>query len=324
MRNSWLIRCAVAVLCSVALTATALAPLAVSANDEDVVPLDDEMVPVPGNDEMADPSEIEDILEAHPKFPALEGPADTTFLFEIEFTYRSGEALGQSFDLSITGPTDWLTYVAESTYDVEKQISAIFLEPYTVKQPIVVVAVAPFWLYPEPGEYPIELRISGGGLEDVANLTATITPRYELDAETATGYETAATTAGSETTLGVNVVNSGTARMENVILSASTPPEVNNEAWEVTFEPERVVDLPPGAKAEVQVSITPPADVEPGDYMTTLEFDAQPALSAAPPAVPIRVSVAGHTAWGFVLALLVVVLAGAIALGYRKYGRKKA
>ncbi len=320
MRNCWLIRLAAAI-CVVALAAIAISPAAVQADEGDfpVHPDPTELDPTE-----LDPSEIEEILQATPTFPALEGPADATFQFEVEFTYRSGDPQGRSFDLSVTGPPDWLTYIAESAHDLEQQISAIHLEPYTVGQPIVVVAVAPFWLYPEPGEYPIELRISGNDLEDVATLTATITPRYELDAETATGLDTTRTSVGSEATLGVNVINTGTAPIENVTLSADLPPDVNGQEWDVSFEPAQVTNLSPGSETEVHVAITPPGDAEPGDYLTTLKFDGEPALSDAPPSVPIRVSVAGQTSWGLVAVVVIALLAGGALLGYRKYGRKRA
>lgn len=326
MRNSWLLRIAGA-FCVASLMVAALVPASIHADDEGewpVVPGDEGEVPVVPDPSELDPSEIEDMLQAHPKYPVMEGPADTTFVFEVEFTFRSGDPGGRSFDLSVTGPPDWLLYVAESTMDLESQISAIFLEPYTVDQPIAVVAVAPFWLYPEPGEYPIDLRISGGDLEDAVSLTATITPRYELDADTATGHDTARTTVGEDATLGVSVVNAGTAPMRNVTLSAELPPGVNGEDWTVAFDPPSITDLAPGGETEVQVSITPPSDTQPGDYMTTVKFDGDPALSAAPPEVPVRILVRGQSSSWIVVVVIIALLAAGGVYGYRRLAGRKA
>ncbi len=311
MRNSKLLRLVAPLLCVAALAGAAMAPVVVSADEDEEVPRG-----LP---------DIEEIFQIVPKFPAMEGPGDAPFQFEVEFVYRSGDPMGRSFDLTVTGPTDWLTYVAESTHDLEQQISAIFLQPYEVQRPIVVVAMAPFWLYPEPGDYEIEVHASSGDLEDSATVTASITPRYELDAETAGDIETARVTAGGETTFGLNVLNIGTARMENVTLSATTPPDVGDEEWTIGFEPEVIEDLPPGDDVEVLVSIVPPAGTVAGDYLTTLSVEGAPELSSAPPSVPVRVIVAGQSTWNVAAAVILIAVAAALGLwGYRRYAQKKA
>ena len=258
----------------------------------------------------------------NPKFPAMTGPADSSFNFEVEFTYRSGEPRGRTFDLAVTGPPGWLTYIAESTYKLDSQISAIFLEPYSVKQPIVVVAVAPFWLYPEPGDYPIELRASAGDLADVVTLTATITARYGLAAETTSGRLNTKTTAGKTAVVGVNLTNTGTAGLDKVTLASTKPVGIGTDQWEVVFSPASIENLGPGDSTEVQVSITPPANTVAGDYMVTLNYSCDPALSSAPPSLAIRVSVATQTTWGLIGALVVVVVAGGLVWAFRKYGRR--
>lgn len=306
MRNPRVLRLLTVFLSLGVLVGATMAPLMVSADDDDV-----NSAPT-----------IQEILQINPKFPSMTGTADSTFKFEVEFTYRSGEPRGKSFDLAVTGPPGWLTYIAESQYNLDRQISAIFLEPYAVKQPIVVVAVAPFWLYPEPGDYPIELRVSSGDLQDDVTMTATITARYGLQAETLSGRLNTKTTAGKETSFGINVVNSGTARMDRVTLSANKPGGIGNEEWVVTFAPETIENLGPGDKTEVQVNITPPANTVAGDYMVTLRFDGEPELSSAPPSLPIRVSVATQTTWGIVGAVIVVLVVVGLVFAFRKYGRR--
>jgi len=305
MRNPRLTRLVTALFCFTLVGGALLAPAMVLAQDE----------------ETTTPT-IPELLQANPKFPSMTGPADSSFEFEVEFTYRSGEPLGRAFDLAVTGPPGWLTYIAESTYKLDSQISAMFLEPYSVKQPVVVVAVAPFWLYPEPGDYPIELRVSSGDLQDVVNMTATITARYGLEAATTSGRLNTKTTAGKATTFGVNVTNSGTGRLDKVTLSASKPSGISNEEWLVTFEPAAIENLAPGDSTEVQVSITPPANTIPGDYMVTLNYGGDPALSSAPPSLAIRVSVSTRTTWGLIGALILVLVVGGLVWAFRKFGRR--
>jgi len=297
-----------ALFCVALVGGALLAPSAVLAQDEEE-----------GSSTLPD---IPEIFQANPKFPSLTGPADASFKFEVEFTYRSGEARGKTFDLAVSGPPGWLTYIAESTYKLDSQISAIFLEPYSVKQPVVVVAVAPFWLYPEPGDYPIELRASSGDLQDVITMTATITARYGLAAETTSKQLNTKTTASKPAVLGVKVTNTGTARMEKVTLSATKPAGIGNAEWLVEYDPASIENLGPGDSAEVQVSITPPANTVAGDYMVTLDFSGEPALSSAPPSLAIRVSVAASTAWGIIGALVVAAVVGGLVWAFRRYGRR--
>ncbi len=305
MRSSTLTRGFAAVLSVLLLGAAVLVPAAVLAEDEETT--------VP---------KIQDQLIVNPKFPSMTGSADSTFKFEVEFTFRTGDPVGKAFDLKVTGPSGWLTYIAESTYKLDSQISAIFLEPYSVKTPIVVVAVAPFWLYPEPGDYPLELRVSSGDLQETVNLTATITARYGLTAETTSGLLNTKTTAGKATVVGVNVTNSGTAGLDKVTLSATTPTAIANEQWQVTFEPKTIENLAPGDSIEVQASIVPPSKTVAGDYMVTLNFKGEPALSSAPPSLAMRVSVATRTAWGVIGALIVVVVIGGLVWAFRTFGRR--
>ena len=305
MQNPRLIRLVTALCCVVLVGGALLAPAALLAQEEQPT------VPV-----------IPEILQVNPKFPSMTGPADSSFKFEVEFSYRSGEPRGRTFDLAVTGPPGWLTYIAESTYKLDSQISAIFLEPFSVKQPVVVVAVAPFWLYPEPGDYPIELRASAGELQDVVTLTATITARYGLDAQTVSGQLNTKTTAGKPAELGVKVTNIGTARLDKVSLASNKPTGIGGEQWEVVFTPATIENLGPGDSTEIQVTVTPPANTVAGDYMVTLNFTGDPALSSAPPSLGIRVSVATATTWGLIGALIVVLVVGGLVWAFRKYGRR--
>jgi len=307
MRNPRLLRLITALMCLSLVGGALLAPVAVLAQEEE--------------EETSAPT-VPDMLQVNPKFPSMTGPADASFKFEVEFTYRSLEPRGKTFDLAVTGPSGWLTYIAESTYKLDSQVSAIFLEPYSVKQPVVVVAVAPFWLYPEPGDYPIELRVSAGELQDTVTLTATITARYSLEAATTSGRLNTKTTAGKPTTVGVKVTNTGTARMDKVTLSSSAPAGIGNEQWQVEFEPATIENLAPGDEIEVDVSITPPANTVAGDYMVTLNYGGEPALSSAPPSLAIRVSVATRTTWGIIGALIVVAVIGGLIYAFRKFGRR--
>lgn len=303
MHSSRLLKFLTAILSVTLIAGAVLTPIAVMAADEE------------------EPT-IPDVLMVNAKYPSMTGPSDSTFKFEVEFTYRTGNPVGEDFDLTVTGPQGWLTYVAESTYKLDSQVSAIHLEPYSVKQPVVVVAVAPFWLYPEPGDYPIEFKASSETLEETVDLTATITARYGMDADTVNGRLNTKTTAGKTSTFGINVYNTGTAVLDKVTFSSSRPSGIANEEWKVEFEPKEVEGLEPGDDMEVQVSITPPDKTIAGDYMVTLKFDGDPDLSSAPPELDIRVSVATKTAWGIIGAVIVVLVIGGLVWAFKEFGRR--
>jgi len=272
--------------------------------------------------EEAEDVEPEETLLVNATYPSMTGPADTTFKFKVEFTYRTTKKQGKDFDLTVAGPPNWLTYIAESEYKLDNRISAIHLEPYSVKQPIIVVAIAPFWLYPEPGDYPIELRVTGENVEESVELTATITSRYGLDATTTSGRLNTKTTAGNTTTFGVTVTNTGTDVLDKVTFSSKKPAGIGNKQWKVEFEPESIEGLEPGSDAEVQVSITPPPKTIAGDYMVTLNFDGDPDLSTEPPSLDIRVTVGTKTAWGIIGAVVIALVIGGLVYAFKEFGRR--
>jgi uncharacterized membrane protein len=252
----------------------------------------------------------------------MTGSADSTFKFEVQFTYTTDKPSGDDFDLTVSGPPNWIAYVAESAYALDSQISSIHLAPFSVLESVVVVVVAPFWLYPEPGDYPIEFRAASADVDEVVNLTATLTPRRSLMAETTNGRSSVKTKAGDAAVFSINVTNSGMAALDKVLLTAENPSDVDGQAWDVTFAPATLENLAPGGVEEVEVSITPPGKTIAGDYMVTLKFDGEPGLSSAPPELDMRVSVAKRSVWGIIGAVIVVLVMGGLVWAFREFGRR--
>ena len=62
-------------------------------------------------------------------------------------------------------------------FEKDKHISAIGLKPMgvTYSDKTRVVASAPFWPLPEPGEYKITIEAVSGDVKDTLELTAVIT-----------------------------------------------------------------------------------------------------------------------------------------------------
>jgi len=263
----------------------------------------------------------EETFELQAKYPALSGPADTTFEFEVGLSFLHGKE-PREFELRTTGPEGWLTYVCESTYETDKQLTAIRLETYSVSEKVVVLAIAPFWLFPEPGDYTVVMEAASGDLKDSVDLTATITARYNLAAETTSGRLNTKATAGKESSFSIIVTNIGTATLDKVTFSSTRPSGIASEEWKVTFDPENVEALAPLDEKEIEVTVKPPSKTIAGDYMTTLKFSADPELSSEPPKLEIRVAVSTPTRWGWIGAGIIVAVIAGLVVGFRRFGRR--
>lgn len=260
--------------------------------------------------------EYVETFEIGAKYPVLTGASDTSFLFEVDFT-RAGGDEDLNFDLTLTGPKDWLFYAAQDQYNSDKRISAMRINRFSIKESIVVVAVAPYWLYPEPGDYSIVLEASSEDLTGSIELTAKITARYDFIAvtELAGGRLNIKAKTGNESYLPISVSNIGTATLDNVTLSSSKP-----EGWSVTFTPEKIENLSPGASQEVEVSIKPPKKTISGDYIVNLQFSGEP--SSHTPDLGIRVTVETSTTWGFVAIGIIAAIAAALLFVFKRLGRR--
>ena len=264
----------------------------------------------------------EEKIELNTKYPIRPGPSDTTFEFEVELSYLGGEEL-RTFELSATGPTGWATRIQQSTYET-KEVSAIRLDPVKLyPETVVVVAMAPFWLFPEPGDYTIKLEAAAGEIKGSIDLTARITARYGFTAETASGRLNIKATAGKESSpFSIIIINTGTATLDKITFSSTKPVGIGSEEWGVTFKPDKIEALEPSDKQEVKVSIRPPAKTIAGDYMTTLRFDSDPKPSAVPPKLEIRVAVGTSTKWGWIGAGIVIAVIAGLVVGFRQLGRR--
>ena len=264
----------------------------------------------------------EETLELSTKYPVLSGAAGETFNFEVELRYRGSVDLCP-FDLSVEGPKGWLAVIQKGKYETET-ISAISLT-LGLRETILVVAMAPPWAPPEPGEYTIRLEAverETGEPRNSIDLVAKITARYAFTAATTTGRLNIKATAGKESRFSIIITNTGTDTLGKITFSSSKPSGIAGEEWRVTFEPDKMESLSPWDEQEVEVTIKPPAKTIAGDYMTTLQFDSDPKPSATPPKLDIRVTVGTPTKWGWIGAGIVVAVIAGLVIGFRQLRRR--
>ncbi len=259
-------------------------------------------------------------VELNAKYPVMPGPVDASFTFDVDLTYSGGKE-PLTFELSAEGPPDWTVEIQQSYQAAE--ISAIRLDPTaTYPETIKVVATAPYWLLPEPGDYTITLSAAAGEIKGSVDLTARVTARYDFSAKTESGMLNIKATAGKESYLTVIITNLGTAPLNQITFSSVKPTSIASEAWSITFNPDKIENLKPGDVRQVEAIIKPPPKTIAGDYMTTLEFDSDPKTSIEPPSLDIRVTVGTSTKWGWIGAGIVIAVIVGLFVGFRQLGRR--
>jgi uncharacterized membrane protein len=259
------------------------------------------------------PPEILTMIATYTKIEAIAGAG---FEFEASMEYSGGEE-ARTFDLSATGPQDWTVYVTP-TYPTDKQILDIRLEPtlpYQTAQitKILIHVSPPYWLLPEPGEYPITVEATSGEVTGSIQFTAVVTSTYIMSlAPSEERYNTAAT-AGRDNYFSIEVINSGSAPIDDIVLSSSKP-----TGWTIEFSPSEIGSITALDSQTVEVNIKPPAKTIAGDYQISLTAKGKQISDD----MDVRVSVETPTIWGWVgVAIIVVVVAGLVYV-FMRFSRR--
>ncbi|MFH0846837.1 MAG: NEW3 domain-containing protein [Chloroflexota bacterium] len=189
-------------------------------------------------------------------YPRVESaPPQPTFEFIVTLTYQGAQVL--TFDLRLTAPTGWSTYI---TPDKETtRVSVVKFEPASPK--VIRVFAIPPEPVPLPGDYRITLEASSGVVKGSLELTAVILPTYSLDIISSPNRYNYQATPGKDNKFSMSLKNIGSGTLKDIILSATAPAD-----WSVTFEPERVTSLTPGNSGSVEFNIKPSAKAEYDDY----------------------------------------------------------
>lgn len=90
-----------------------------------------------------------------------------------------------------------------------------------------------------------------------------ITGSYRIELTTPQGLLSKDITAGDTRKLELVVLNTGSAELKDIQLSANKPID-----WEVSFEPSKLDRLAPGDKANVTAVLKASRQALPGDYVT--------------------------------------------------------
>jgi len=240
-----------------------------------------------------------DDIQITTSYPVLRGQTDARFEFSLEVLNKI--ETDRTFNLTGIGPEKWEINF-KPAYEA-KQISSLRIKGGQSQN--VAVEVSPP-REAQAGEYPILVRISSGEKKAEVKLMVILTGIYKIDAGTPTGILSLEAVSGKTANFSLFVKNTGSAVNRNITFSSFKP-----ENWEVTFKPEKIDALEPGALKQVEVTVKPASQALVGDYSVGCMVNGEKSDKT----VEMRVTVRASTAWGWIgVGVIILVVAGLSAL----------
>lgn len=238
-------------------------------------------------------------------FASLRGRPSDTFQYDLQITNQSPQEITFAFDGQ--GPEGWTVTAGPAS---EERASTVTVEAGG-SESVRVEANPP--ANAAAGSYDLLVTANGGGLTGSFALTAEITGQPEIELTTATQRLDLSGGAGKVRESTLVVVNSGTAPLEEVALSADAPTD-----WTVEFEPAELPTVAAGASEQVTVRVEPAANAVAGDY--AIGVTARSGSDTAE--VAYRFTVETSRWWGAVGVAVIVAAFVVLFVVFRRYGRR--
>jgi uncharacterized membrane protein len=282
----------------------------------DNVTVPEEEPPVPellSAPEEEEPPAIEDKVTIVPTYPTVDAIAGGDFEFLIDLSYMGMED-SRVFDLRVTAPQNWDVYMTPR-YEKDRKISSVNLKStYGGTETISLVATAPFWPLPEPGDYKITIEAVSDTVRGSAELTARVTAQYMLSTVSVSQLYNTRAKAGEDNIFPIKVRNLGTDAIDNVKFTSDAP-----EGWLIDFDPDTIEILDAIDEQTVNVNIKPPSKTVAGDYNISLRATGKQVAASE---MNIRVTVETPTVWGWVgVAIILIVVVGLIVI-FMRFSRR--
>ncbi len=240
------------------------------------------------------------------QYPTLQGKSGSSFGFKADL--RNDSEGDRTYGLSFKAPDGWEVSFKPSYED--KQISSVQVKT-GASQSLDISVTPPAMI--QAGDYPITITAASASDRASSDLKVTITGTFKMNMGTRGDLFNTQATAGSESPFYVTIANTGSAPLQNVSLSSSKP-----DGWAVTFQPDKIDQLDPGAQREVTMLIKPASKAIAGDYMLNVTA-SHPQVSVNK---DIRVTVETPSFWGWIgVGILVIVIGGLMGL-FMKLGRR--
>lgn len=240
------------------------------------------------------------------EYPSQEGDADTAFSFAA--TLINNTLSAQSYSFAAAAPTGWQVSFMPSGESTK--VAALEVEART-SQGVDVSVTPPANV--EAGTYSVNLTATSADEKLSLDLEIVITGKYDVSLSTPSGRLSFDAYANKETAVQLSITNNGNTELTNVNLTSSAP-----SGWSVRFANETIDLIEAGATIETTAYVTPSEDAMSGDYVTSMTVKNGKASDS----IEFRVTVKTETKWGLAGVAVIVLLAAAIAMVMRKYGRR--
>jgi uncharacterized membrane protein len=253
-----------------------------------------------------------DNITISPAYPTVEAIAGGEFDFSMELLNTGSTT--RVFDLRITAPTGWDVYMTPQ-YEKTNKISSISLKPaYGTGTTVNLIATAPFWPLPDPGDYKIKIQAVSENVSGSAVVTARVTAKYILSmVPTLQLYNTNAE-SGKDNTFSMDIGNLGTATVDNIKFNTTKP-----DGWSITTKPEKVDKIEALNTQTVELDIKPPKNTIAGDYQISIRATGAQISSEE---VQLRVTVNTPATWQWVgVGIIAVVILGLIVV-FMRFSRR--
>jgi uncharacterized membrane protein len=240
------------------------------------------------------------------QYPDLQGPASNSFKFTLSVTNDSTQERTVNFNTTV--PTNWQTTLQPSYQSTE--VSSISMKAND-NQSIDVTVTPPHDA--AAGEYPIVVHASAGSDQAELPLKVVIVGNPAVSLSTASGQLNTQASVDSAAKMTLTVKNTGSAPLQNLSITASTP-----DGWNVSFSPDKIDTLAVGQTANVNATIQPGTQALAGDYMVTVTASA----GSASDSKDIRVTVETPTAWGWAAVGAIAVVVIGLGVVFARYSRR--
>jgi len=245
-------------------------------------------------------------FELTAQFAQLQGKPTDTFNFDVTLNNNSPRQV--AFALSVDGPPNWSLTAQPSASTQASTITVEGGESGSIR-----VSANPPDDVPA-GTYDLVLHATGAGSTLDLPLQVTVQGTVDLELTTADGRLNAKGHAGKTSAIPLVVRNKGSAPLQGLTLSASSP-----SGWDVTFEPSSSISVVgPGETVNVTARVRPDGDSVAGDYDLTIRGSG----GGENASVAVRYAVETSSWWG-VIGVIVIALAVVVLLGvFRRFGRR--
>jgi uncharacterized membrane protein len=223
-------------------------------------------------------------------------------------TIENTRSIDTTLNLTATVPDGWSAVFMSGNNEVS---SVSLTSQQSINLDLVVTAPSTVNI----GNYPIDIIVnsSDGTVNQQLSLTADLLGSYSLTA-TPEAYSTQVSSGGS-TSMAVTVANTGESPVTSIKLDVTLP----DSTWSETTSPIEIQSLAPGDSTTVTLQLTNPSSTVAGDYLVSVSAAGDQVSSSS---FQIRVTVNASTSWIYVGLLIAIIAVIAVALMFRKYGRR--